>query len=842
MLSYDGNKKSEEFVYRPRIDKMLTSNLKSTVIVVEAPSGYGKSLSIRNWASNIPYSVVWVDLSGLDNKYNFFVKNLLDVIKKNLSDSKSIFKDINYYLGEDSKHRIIADLSETVLKLKKLILIFDNFEVIDNVDVQRVINSIIDTKIDNLTTVVISNKKIDLIDNEYHNSHINSQITYEDLKFNKIEMEDFFRRDNLYLSKNEINKIYKATEGYPYALDMIKHYLVEKNKNTIEYSELSLIADKLFELSFNNNYDNMTKRIFVKISLLEDFTLDLLKEIVPQQRPDIQDIILNHMFVNLKYTTNSFYIHSVYKRFLNSKLGLLTTDEINDTYKKAGDYFCLTGRYYEAVEYYFIVGLYDECINCLHKLFTNTDYIDNIRNILRILKSIPDGNKKRDPKVHGLLGICYLLVNDYNKSYDLLKSSFSEYKDFQQDDFFGEIALALGIIEFKRGSSLCIDRFKAAEIISSKRIIKTNYIHQIMNPISVFFSNNVIRKNDDSNMNIDIVKKVTLSLNIITENSFKGLDDLYVSKLYSLKGDYNSAIENVYKCITKSRKNKCIFILIEALFLKMRIMLVKGKDDEFWDTYKMVIEEYDKQNDIHILRYVNHIKNWVFSMIGDLSMNPSDYYIKRPEYIEDSDSIEQQELICHAYLLIRHEEFSKALGMMEALKDDIHNGNRQWLTKLKIYITNAVCYYGLNDFEMAYKNLYEAYCMAYENDVILPFIEYNSYMRTLVGNTSKYNIYSFDKEWVELIRKKSSYFAKFLSSFKRVYMSIKNTDKKIKSLTKREKEILRLLSKGFTFEEISKNIYISTSTVSKHISNIYKKLDVVNRAEAIQVAMVNKLI
>jgi DNA-binding NarL/FixJ family response regulator len=52
------------------------------------------------------------------------------------------------------------------------------------------------------------------------------------------------------------------------------------------------------------------------------------------------------------------------------------------------------------------------------------------------------------------------------------------------------------------------------------------------------------------------------------------------------------------------------------------------------------------------------------------------------------------------------------------------------------------------------------------------------------------------------------------------------------SLSPREEEILRLLADGMTDREIGEGLTISTRTVETHVSNILRKLDSRNRAEA----------
>jgi DNA-binding NarL/FixJ family response regulator len=61
-------------------------------------------------------------------------------------------------------------------------------------------------------------------------------------------------------------------------------------------------------------------------------------------------------------------------------------------------------------------------------------------------------------------------------------------------------------------------------------------------------------------------------------------------------------------------------------------------------------------------------------------------------------------------------------------------------------------------------------------------------------------------------------------------------------LTKREKQILDCLARGQGNKEISDSLYISTETVKTHVKNIFKKLDVKSRLEAVVAAKEKHLI
>ena len=61
-------------------------------------------------------------------------------------------------------------------------------------------------------------------------------------------------------------------------------------------------------------------------------------------------------------------------------------------------------------------------------------------------------------------------------------------------------------------------------------------------------------------------------------------------------------------------------------------------------------------------------------------------------------------------------------------------------------------------------------------------------------------------------------------------------------LTRREHEVLALLVKGMSNPEIAGHLFISRATVKVHISSILSKLGVSSRAEAISLAIQNKLV
>jgi DNA-binding NarL/FixJ family response regulator len=64
----------------------------------------------------------------------------------------------------------------------------------------------------------------------------------------------------------------------------------------------------------------------------------------------------------------------------------------------------------------------------------------------------------------------------------------------------------------------------------------------------------------------------------------------------------------------------------------------------------------------------------------------------------------------------------------------------------------------------------------------------------------------------------------------------KKQSKTVEILTDRENEILELLAKGFLYKEIATKLFVSKETIKSHIHNIYDKLHVQTRVEALNKA------
>ena len=67
-------------------------------------------------------------------------------------------------------------------------------------------------------------------------------------------------------------------------------------------------------------------------------------------------------------------------------------------------------------------------------------------------------------------------------------------------------------------------------------------------------------------------------------------------------------------------------------------------------------------------------------------------------------------------------------------------------------------------------------------------------------------------------------------------------DPELDALTAREREVLRLIARGYAYKEIAKELFISVKTVETHVSSVLRKLQLSNRHELTRWATDRRLV
>jgi len=185
----------------------------------------------------------------------------------------------------------------------------------------------------------------------------------------------------------------------------------------------------------------------------------------------------------------------------------------------------------------------------------------------------------------------------------------------------------------------------------------------------------------------------------------------------------------------------------------------------------------------------------------------------------------ERELIALAHVLVAREKWDEALRLLAQLAEAAETGGR-FGRLIEILILQAVAWQGQGHTARALTALERALTLGEPDGYVRVFVEHGEPMARLLQKAVRRNIVP---DYVSRLQgalgveaEESSPPPASLSPFPLV-----------ESLTERETEVLRLLGEGHSNRQIADALFITLNTVKKHTSNIYGKLGVRSRTQAV---------
>jgi LuxR family maltose regulon positive regulatory protein len=191
----------------------------------------------------------------------------------------------------------------------------------------------------------------------------------------------------------------------------------------------------------------------------------------------------------------------------------------------------------------------------------------------------------------------------------------------------------------------------------------------------------------------------------------------------------------------------------------------------------------------------------------------------------------EQDNITLARVQIALNEFDQALNLLRRLEVAADSGGR-FGRLIEILNLQAVAHQGWNDTEQAMVSLSKSLALAGPEGYIRVYLDEGKPMANLF-------MYALERGLWENSPSLMNYLSKLQDAFQgekiltQPQASPEGAQLLVEPLSGRELEVLRLIAKGYSNREIAETLVITLNTVKKHTSNIYGKLGVSKRTQAV---------
>ncbi|NSW53767.1 MAG: AAA family ATPase [Anaerolineae bacterium] len=184
-------------------------------------------------------------------------------------------------------------------------------------------------------------------------------------------------------------------------------------------------------------------------------------------------------------------------------------------------------------------------------------------------------------------------------------------------------------------------------------------------------------------------------------------------------------------------------------------------------------------------------------------------------------AVQKPVMMSAALLLALSHEVDKAMDLVHTLEQEERNNGRLSMLYMLLPI-KALVQYHTGHSDDAFLTLDEIIAPAVAEGSIQHFLDMHAPMLDLLQ--------AYDKA-----RPRNVYIPRLLAAFGAKQEGYHlSKDGLVEELTARELEILEMISLGYTNAEIAEKLFLAETTVKKHISNIFGKLGVKKRTQAVQ--------
>ncbi len=818
------------------------------LILVKGVAGSGKTTLltsfIREYAS---VQFKWLTLDSDNNNVISFWYYFVEAVSDYLGDAKNTVAALfDAVLQKEDIDRIIEILINQLDQKNSLAIVLDDFHYLKDENLLKTIEYFIKYMPRNIHIVLLTRDEPGIYLGDLLMGGGLLHIDETRLKFSRQEGTDFLLYSlGLKLPEETVNELNELCEGWVGGLQLIALACINNSAEVIK------------EIKINNKYtvEYLSKEILdslpekhrsflIKTCVLSYFGKDICDKLLNIRNSNtiISELLEKDLFlVCIDEDRQLYRYHNVFGEFLKLRFSTLDEQEKSNLLEKASAVFKEIGDLEESARLQLHNRNYEGMLETL-------DLLEPNYKSWSYLSRIPVAYLKNNLNYIVQLFYYYYYNSDY-KEIELMVEACSKEMEDQKTWRFLRIIKSI-LVDFDLCTELMtvdeIERIGVSDTAKSILYLETAaflYIKFDLNKALDFVEKAAV---------YDLGKNPFITLTVLSLRcgvkeelgdleecerlyedisgrleSFKLLNDYKTNYYIGLTGVYTKTyqIEKALQCIGNAAalcKEDNLYMDAAYLYNLAEIRLLQGNLKDARRLLEKLLRN-DAYKNILFMSGVIKLLIYAGCMTPEMSLN----YKKK--YVEcDMGFIRIEDTLAYAKVMLYEGNSPMALE----LADEILPAARD--QKIKFKLVEALLFkisvlHTTNQDTAEIKNLMrEAIYYSYENRILSPYIYEGEYII----------------KYLSAVREER---LKDLKNGEKVFIyrleEILRKDKTDSTpLSERELEVLNEMATGATNKVIGDNLCISVSTVKTHIINIYSKLDVGSRVEAVELARKMKLI
>lgn len=392
-------------VSRPRLLDLLSRKTDGKLILVSAPAGYGKTTLLSEWINQSDLPFAWLSLDSQDNEINRFLTYLiasLQTIGLTIDDQASGMIQVQQ---QDIIEGILIQLINRIsVAEKNFLVVLDDYDLIQNQKIHNTIAYLLDNQPSKMRLVILTRTDPPLRLSKWRALGELCEIRAEDLRFTEEEAIRFLNRSmGLDLSPIEAAALTEKTEGWIAGIQLAaislqkhpdRHAFINTFAGDDRYISDYLVDEVLLTLPPH------IQNFLLQTSILDQLCEGLCNAVT--ERNDSQEILTelecsNLFLIPLDNQRNWYRYHKLFVDLLQVRLNQSKQISKVDLYRRASLWYWQHQLIFEAVKQAIMAGDAEMVARLIEGHLLAIASTSELVLLNQLLNSLPEYTVKGNP-------------------------------------------------------------------------------------------------------------------------------------------------------------------------------------------------------------------------------------------------------------------------------------------------------------------------------------------------------------------------------------------------------------------------------------------------------------
>jgi LuxR family maltose regulon positive regulatory protein len=871
-------------IARPRLMDMINGGLDHALILVSAPAGYGKTTLASRWLKESKVPFAWLSLDSSDNDPIRFLQYLLAAL---VPIAPGIEGDLFGMLQGSQPaqfENIVNQLANELASVSDpFVLVLDDFHVIQSESVLKVLSYLLEHLPNQMHLAILTRTDPPLPLSRLRVRGQLLDIRADQLRFTQAEIAAFLNDVmGLTLSAKDLSAMETRTEGWIAGLQLAAlsmqsckdiHAFVSAFTGSHHYV-MDYLAEEVLRLQ-----PKKVSTFLLQTSILDRLCGPLCEAVVdadtlePIEGQAMLESLeeMNLFVIPLDDERRWYRYHHLFADVLRKRLEHQFPHLLPELHRRASQWYEQNGFMAESIQQAIVAGDQDRAAQLIEENGCFLLMSGEVATLLNWADAIEFQSETR-PWLAVQKAWALALTGDLERVEPTLQAPEKLLAPLEPTPevrtLLGTIAAARAQCANSRGNSqLAADYAQEAlqqlpdcsSISQSIRSVATSilgdasWVNGNLDEAVQAYTEAIKIGREANNLNMVIIANSNIADIFMIQGQLHRAADTYTQslqmavrpdgqrsplaeKIYAGMGrlfyEWNrldDAEQNIRQCMELSRIWRDTGQQAYAYAIQARLEQARNNPEKAQEAIReaeLLIGEHPLSPHWTIQVRADLARVWLAQ--GNLE-RPSQRIQKRNLKIEDEIPYQREsEYVLLLRVLLARGDQEAAITLSNRLLQQAETTGQMRLV-IEILILKALAFQGKKETEQALAALERALSLAQPEEYVRMFLDEGEAMTRLLCQAQSRQV-------------GNGYAAVLLSKIGKISgMTQPSMRLLIEPLTTREVEVLKLIEAGRSNEEISEQLVISIATVKRHISNIYAKLGVKSRTQAIAIGKELKL-